>query len=423
MTASPNSPGGWTATRLDRVATVRARIGWKALTAAEYVSDGVVFLATPNIKSRRIDFANVNRITQFRYDESPELKLERGDVLLAKDGSTLGITNVVGDLPEPATVNGSIAVIRSSTMEPRYLRYWLASNLIQGEINSLKDGMGVPHLFQRDINRLPLLVPPLAEQRRIADFLDTETTRLDHLIALRQQQLALLPARWRSALDEVMSDLLARFDAVPLGRSLRRIEQGTSPQCDNYPAADGEWGVLKAGAVKGDRFLPDENKRLPDDLEPATQYEIRPGDLLVTRANTPALVGAAAVVPQGVRGRLILCDKIFRLELMSNLVPEFVAVLSQASVIRDARESSATGASSSMVNLTNQDVKSWPLPMPPPSEQQAVVKVLEGVRDSQHRLELSLQTQIGLLRERRQALITAAVTGQLDVTTAHGGAA
>src|SRR5690606_36584639 len=97
--------------------------------------------------------------------------------------------------------------------------------------------------------------------------------------------------------------------------------------------------------------------------------------------------------------------------------------LSQASVIRDARESSATGASSSMINLTNQDVKSWPLPMPPPSEQQAVVKVLEGVRDSQHRLELSLQTQIGLLRERRQALITAAVTGQLDVTTAHGGAA
>lgn len=417
------SPPDWRSTRIDRVATVRARIGWKALTADEYVDDGYAFLSTPNIKNGQIDFTDVNRIPSWRYEESPELKLRPGDVLLAKDGNTLGITNVVDELPEPATVNGSIAVLRPHAIEPRYLRYWLASEAIQGEIAMLKGGMGVPHLFQRDINRLPVLLPPSGAQRRIADFLDTETARLGEVLLLRGQQLAIMPVRWRAHLDQVMDTLTRRFGAAPLGRSLARIEQGTSPQCENFPAPEGEWGVLKAGAVKGDRFLPWENKRLPESLAPEIRYEIHAGDLLVTRANTPALVGAAAVVPEGVRRGLILCDKIFRLTLTTNLEPRFVSLLSQASAIRDARASAATGTSSSMVNLTNQDVKAWPIPTAPIDVQREVVDELMGARASQHDLELALVAQMDLLRERRQAVITAAVTGQIDVTGVRSGAA
>jgi type I restriction enzyme, S subunit len=179
----------WTKTRVDRVATVNARIGWKALTANEYQPDGYAFLATPNIKSESIDFYNVNYINEFRYEESPELKLQRNDVLLAKDGSTLGITNIVRDLPRPATVNGSIAVLRSFGIEPRFLRYSLASSSIQGMIEAIKGGMGVPHLFQWDIRRLPLSLPSLDEQRRIADFLDAETAHIDRIVALRNFQV------------------------------------------------------------------------------------------------------------------------------------------------------------------------------------------------------------------------------------------
>lgn len=154
-----NVPSGWTPTRIDRVATVNARIGWKALTASEYQPDGYVFLATPNIKTESIDFGNVNYIDEYRYEESPELKLELGDVLLAKDGNTLGITNIVRELPRPATVNGSIAVLRAFGIEPRFLRYSLASSSAQSMIDAIKGGMGVPHLFQWDIKRLPLVLP------------------------------------------------------------------------------------------------------------------------------------------------------------------------------------------------------------------------------------------------------------------------
>jgi len=86
-------------------------LGWKGLKAEEYVDDGFAFLSTPNIKGASIDFDNVNFINEYRYDESPEIKLRVDDVLLAKDGSTLGIVNIVRSLPRPTTVNSSIAVI------------------------------------------------------------------------------------------------------------------------------------------------------------------------------------------------------------------------------------------------------------------------------------------------------------------------
>lgn len=189
----------WRITRIDRVATINARIGWKALTASEYQPDGYAFLATPNIKSDSIDFEDVNYISEYRYEESPELKLQPGDVLLAKDGNTLGITNIVRELPKPATVNGSIAVLRAFDVEPRFLRYSLASSATQDLIESIKGGMGVPHLFQWDIKRLPIALPPLDEQHRIADFLDAEmarnrelreaAARLAQLVSERRQEL------------------------------------------------------------------------------------------------------------------------------------------------------------------------------------------------------------------------------------------
>ena len=74
--------------------------------------------------------------------------LEVGDVLIAKDGSTLGICNVVRRLPAPATVNSSIAVVRPSTaLNSVYLFYLFRSHPFQLLVNRMKGGMGVPHLF------------------------------------------------------------------------------------------------------------------------------------------------------------------------------------------------------------------------------------------------------------------------------------
>ena len=146
-------PEHWQLSRIKENGSVRGRVGWKALKADEYVDEGYIFLSTPNIKFKLIDFENVNYITHERYIESPEIMLQNGDILLTKDGSTLGTANIVLTLPCAATVNSSIAVVRfKKQVLNKYLFYQILSDFIQNKISLKKSGMGVPHLFQRDIN-------------------------------------------------------------------------------------------------------------------------------------------------------------------------------------------------------------------------------------------------------------------------------
>lgn len=199
-------PEHWKKTRLDFISRVKARLGWKGLKAEEYVDEGYIFLSTPNLKGRNIDFENVNYITEERYLESPEIMLEVGDVLLAKDGSTLGITNVVRDLPNKTTVNSSIAVLRPrESIDSVYFYYYLTSTYIQDTINQIKDGMGVPHLFQADIKKFPIILPPLDEQKEISQYLDEETELLESTVTLVKQQILKLKDYRQSLIYEAVT--------------------------------------------------------------------------------------------------------------------------------------------------------------------------------------------------------------------------
>ncbi|WP_206915890.1 restriction endonuclease subunit S [Alicyclobacillus suci] len=211
-----NIPEYWCVSKLSHVALVKARLGWKGLTASEYVDDGYIFLATPNIKTNKIDFENVNYITAERYYESPEIMLDLNDVLLAKDGSTLGTVNVIRELPRPATVNSSIAVIRpqQEKLSGVFLYYFLASNYMQNVIQRMKDGMGVPHLFQRDINKFDILVPPLEEQIQIVDFLEKKTAEISCLVAEIEEQIIKLREYRQSLIFEAVTGKIDIRDTI-----------------------------------------------------------------------------------------------------------------------------------------------------------------------------------------------------------------
>ena len=187
-------PKHWSLSRLDFLVSLFGRVGWKSLKSDEYVDDGYVFLSTPNIKNKDIDFENVNYITKERYEESPEIMLEEGNVLLVKDGSTLGITNIVRSLPRPSTVNSSIGVlkIKSKDISPDFLYWYLSGHYIQNIIQRIKGGMGVPHLFQSDIKKFFVLLPSRDEQEIISKFVNKETSKLDLITEKHHERIRLL---------------------------------------------------------------------------------------------------------------------------------------------------------------------------------------------------------------------------------------
>lgn len=199
-------PQHWSVSRIGFETWVRARLGWKGLKADEYVDDGYIFLATPNIKTAKIDFENVNYITKERYDESPEIKLQVGDVLLAKDGSTLGTVNVIRYLPQAATVNSSLAVITPyKNIDSLYLFYLWQSDYMKNLIKQKKGGMGVPHLFQGDIVKFKIPLPPKSEQKVIVDYVETQLLKVDALLDDMAQQIERLKEYRQSVISEVVT--------------------------------------------------------------------------------------------------------------------------------------------------------------------------------------------------------------------------
>lgn len=182
-------------------------------------------------------------------------------------------------------------------------------------------------------------------------------------------------------------------------------------------SADGvlTWAVLKAGAANAGIFRPRENKELPADTAPRPDLVVRPGEIVVSRANTRELVGSAAVV-EGHFPRLMLSDKLYAIGLDPDLaVPEYVAAVLRTRRWRGLIEINATGASPSMQNITREEILDLPIPSPPVDEQRKVVDDLARQRGEVEQLVSLVRRQQDLLRERRQALITAAVTGEIEV--------
>jgi type I restriction enzyme S subunit len=353
-----------------------------------------------------------------------------GDLLLLWDGSNAGEFLRA----KSGIVSSTAALVTSRGVDREYL-YW-ACKALEDRVRSETVGMGIPHVNGEYLANLRVPTPHEQRQRAIADYLDRETARIDALIAAKERVLALLAEKRRALITRAVTKGLdptvpmkdsgipwlgkipAHWKATRLKFHLHRIEQGWSPQCEAVPAGPDDWGVLKAGCVNGDAFNPDENKRLPDHETPLPNLEIRPGDVLMSRANTTDLLGSAAIA-HDVRPRLLLCDKLYRLDVnTAALLKGFLVYFLRTPSGRFDFERTATGASNSMQNISQEVVRNVWLPVPPLDEQRAIVEHITEETAKLDALRAATERSIALLKERRAALISAAVTGQIDVGSA-----
>ena len=198
---SDTIPDGWVLVELGNHAYIAGRIGWRGLKAQEYTEGGPILLSVPNLNHGDIvDFLKVNHISQLRYEESPEIQLKKGDILLVKDGAGIGKVGYVERMPGPSTVNSSLLVIRPNDplISDRYLFYYLKGPQFQEVALRRITGSATPHLFQKDIKLLRVAVPPMREQQRIGEKVQKLLGRVESC----QQRLAyvsLLLSRFRQS--------------------------------------------------------------------------------------------------------------------------------------------------------------------------------------------------------------------------------
>ncbi len=167
------------------------------------------------------------------------------------------------------------------------------------------------------------------------------------------------------------------FPTTTVGEVLRGIVAGKSIQTLERPAEDGEFGILKVSAVTWGVFRPHENKAMPPDYNPGDCPRPMDGDILISRANTRELVGAPVMV-HGNHPNLLLSDKILK------LIPNELSV-DRRYLVRALRSTEATshffkcagGSSGSMTNITQADIRSAPILLPPLPEPRRIASILD----------------------------------------------
>ncbi|MEU5610158.1 restriction endonuclease subunit S [Streptomyces sparsogenes] len=309
--------------------------------------------------------------------------------------------------------------VRPEILHPEYLAHLWQSSQVREQLEAAAGGGRRRSLAIRALQEVRLPLPPLAEQHRILDILRERFWRLDRGgEALRRAAVGV------TLLQDAAHDALtpccdAPFENLPpgwsrgqLGDVIKRMEAGRSLECNRRPAQGDEWGVIKTSAMTRGAFRETENKAVRAGARINEACEIRAGDILLCRANSPDHVGASVQVAT-CRPRLLLSDKSLRLVPERDIDGRWLAQLLATSYVRTQIAQRSRGVVASMQHISQASLRDIPIPIAPPGEQ-----VWLGQRATAWTLGAQrLYSQMQKAREKsewlRRALIDAACTGRL----------
>ena len=185
--------GEWVKINLSKNSKLKARIGWQGLTTAEYLDEGYSYLITgTDFKDGQIDWNGCHYVDYNRYEQDPNIQVSNGDLLLTKDG-TIGKVAYVADLTRPATLNSGVFLVKPITdaYTAHFMFYVLESSVFKDFLQQLSAGSTINHLYQKDLVKFDLYVPPTKEeQEAIAGILfdmDSDIHRLEKKLSKYQK--------------------------------------------------------------------------------------------------------------------------------------------------------------------------------------------------------------------------------------------
>jgi type I restriction enzyme S subunit len=308
---------------------------------------------------------------------------------------------------------------------------WFVSEMtarLRGIGGSAQGNVRTPRINIEDFGEITLALPPLDEQRGIADFLDAETARIGALVGKKRSLIERLDERFEAEIFFAVTRGLdsgaeTKWVHIPWIRQLP-VHWGLPAVGANYDVQLGK--MLSPSATEGptrfpylrnvnvqwDRIVLDDLLEMHFDENEQRRLELRSGDLLVCEGGE---VGRAAVW-QGELDACFFQKAIHRVRERRDGNTRFLMYCLRAAAKQGVF--AVEGNQSTIVHLTAEQLRIHRFPWPPLAEQQEIVARLDDRKGKHDALVSQLERQVALLRERRQALVTAAVSGQLSIAKA-----
>jgi len=344
-----------------------------------------------------------------------------GTVLFAMYAS-LGAVAVLG---VEATWNQAILGVqaRDGVADNRFIAYWLEH--LARDLSALARSNTQDNLNAEQVANLPFPTLAVEDQRRIADFLDAETARIDALIEKKRRMMELLDLRAKTAIgDSITKGLDPKAPTRDSGiewigrvprdwevvkiRHLSSVRRGASPRPIDDPIYfddEGEYAWVRISDVTAaGRYLRETDQRLSE-LGSSKSVRLQPGDLFVSIAATvgkPVITQIKCCIHDG----FVYFDDL-------RLNRDFLYY-----ILASGLSYGGLGKLGTQLNLNTDTIGDIHVPVPDAAEQGRIVNYLDELLARHEQLKRVVSRQIHLLRERRQALITAAVTGEFDLARA-----
>lgn len=356
---------------------------------------------------------------------SAAVKHPAGTVILSRTAS-VGFSAIMGR--DMATSQDFATWTCGPKLEPRYLLHALRG--MAPDLKRVATGSTHKTIYMPDIEQLRVPLPPLEEQRRIADFLDGETARIDRVRDAREVQGSLLSLMLGQLLDGATAGDAETLKKLGVGLGSADWGLGkVSRLCQVIPGYafpsekfvyDSSTRLLRGINVSVDETSWDETVSWDEDNTPTPQrFHLRAGDLVLGMDRPWISSGMRMTFISEKDLPALLLQRVACLRPKSAEVDmRYIYWSLRSSRFRQAVEGELTGVS--VPHLSGDQIGGFVLPLPPVSTQRKISERLSAYSANIRRLRSTMNRQAELLNERRQALITAAVTGQFDVTTASG---
>jgi type I restriction enzyme S subunit len=214
--------------------------------------------------------------------------------------------------------------------------------------------------------------------------------------------------------EEIPFEIPKNWTWCRLGSLITHTDGGKSPNCDNIAVSQNEWGVIKTTAIQENKFLDFENKILPNNFEVRDIHKIKVDDVLITRAGPKNRVGICCLV-ESLLFNLILSDKTIRINNLKDYTnSKFIVLALNSKILKPFIESKMTGMAESQVNISQDNMKKIPIPLPPLEIQKRIVSKLDELMKYCDDLEHSIIESQNYNNQLLQQVLREALEGKND---------
>ena len=428
-----NAPTHWKSVPIKYVALEQQSLfldgDW--IESKDLADEGVRYLTTGNVGEGRFKEQGAGFISDEKFTELKCTEVLPGDMLVSRLNRPIGRACIVPHLGLRIVTSVDNVIVRADCQYDRsFLVYLFSSKEYFRHTDNLSRGATMQRISRGLLGNIRIVIPPLDEQTQIAKFLDYETAKIDALIEKQQQLIALLKEKRQAVIShavtkglnpdapmrdsgvEWLGEVPAHWRVMRFGLTNIRAELG-----GNYLAGEGEDGitVVKMGNIGRGEIRLEKVERLPASDGYADAHLLRFGDFLFNTRNSIDLVGKVAVWRSEIE-LAVYNSNILRVEFSKLFIgsTRFVSYLFNSTLAIGLLRLFAKGTTS-VAAIYYKDLRQIIFAFPPCDEQSVISDELDRKCLKFDAAIERADSMSNLLQERRTALVSAAVTGKIDV--------